>query len=193
MRERALAQRHVVKKEVLTIGSKHLPPLSMGDTVMVQDQSTHKPGRWTKTGKIVEVHDFDSYLIKIDGSNTVTKRNRKFLRKIATFIDNVAGPSPHDDTSAVATPTISTPPPRPSPPPQASPPSPAVSLPSKIAKPIDKPRKKILKEKWIVAKPKPNTPVPHHAPPPPGTKHNYSAMDDEALHLREMVKSSLLK
>ena len=37
MRERALAQRHVVKKEVLTIGSKHLPPLSMGDTVMVQD------------------------------------------------------------------------------------------------------------------------------------------------------------
>ena len=59
MRERALAQRHMTKKEALTRGSKDLPPLNLGDIVMVQDQSTHKPGRWTKIGKIVEVLDFD--------------------------------------------------------------------------------------------------------------------------------------
>ena len=42
-RERALAQRHLAKHEQLLHGTKRLPPLHPGDTVMVQDQSTHKP------------------------------------------------------------------------------------------------------------------------------------------------------
>ena len=217
MRERALAQRHMTKKEALTRGSKDLPPLSLGDIVMVQDQATHKAGRWTKTGKIVEVLDFDSYLIKIDGSNTVTKRNRKFLRKITTFIDKVSGPSPNEETSIEDSPSVTYPVPRSSSSPNTLP---APSLPVKSQpevyekalpevppevnhtvspeipaqhNPPEVPRRKKLKEKWIVAKPKPQTPVHHHVPPPPGTKHDYMAMDEEAQHLREIAKKSLSK
>ena len=93
LRERALAQHHLAKHEHLSRGTKHLLPLLEGDTVLVQNQSSPKPGKWTKTGKIVEVQDFDSYLIKIDGSNHITKRNRRFLRKIVPYIEKSAGSS----------------------------------------------------------------------------------------------------
>ena len=86
MREKAYAKRHLKSSEQLTAGSKHLPPLSCGDTVAVQDQSDHnKPGKWTKSGRVVEVQPFDSYLVLIHGSRDPTKRNRKFLRKIQPF------------------------------------------------------------------------------------------------------------
>ena len=156
MRERALAQRHMAKKEELTRGTKLLPPLHEGDTVMVQDQSTHKPGRWTKTGKIVEVLEFDSYLVKIDGSNHVTKRNRKFLRKFSTYIDKVAGP----DTPSLhsAPPPYPTPYPAPStaratpPPPPSSPSHAAPGLPSSAepTKPIESPASPIPTPDHIV-------------------------------------------
>ena len=87
LRARALAKRHLAKHEDLSRGSKPLPKLSVGDSVMIQDQTTNKPGRWTKTGVIVENQGFDSYTIKVDGSNNVTKRNRKFLRLIIPYID----------------------------------------------------------------------------------------------------------
>ena len=61
--------------------------MSVGDTVMVQDQSSNKAGKWTKTGKVIESLGFDSYLVKIDGSRTVSKRNRKFLKKITPYAD----------------------------------------------------------------------------------------------------------
>ena len=86
LRERALARRHLAKHEHLLTGTKPLPELLLGDSVMVQDQSTHKPGRWTKTGKIVESLGFESYLVKLDGSNVLTKRNRRFLKRIIPFI-----------------------------------------------------------------------------------------------------------
>ena len=86
-REQALAHRHLLKHEQLLHGTKPLPPLNIGDHVMVQDQAAVKqPGKWTKTGKVVEDQGFDSYLIKMDGSNRVTKRNRRFLRKVVPFI-----------------------------------------------------------------------------------------------------------
>ena len=86
-REEALAHRHLLKHEQLLHGTKPLPPLNIGDHVMVQDQAAAKqPGKWTKTGKVVEVQGFDSYLIKMDGSNRLTKRNRRFLRKVVPFI-----------------------------------------------------------------------------------------------------------
>ena len=75
--------------------------------MLVQDQSSPKPGKWTKTGKIVEVQDFDSYLIKIDGSNHITKRNRQFLRKIIPYIEKSAGssetPKPNATTNSLHT------------------------------------------------------------------------------------------
>ena len=36
--------------------------------------------RWEKTGIIMETQENDKYLVKVDGSWTVTHRNRRFLR-----------------------------------------------------------------------------------------------------------------
>jgi hypothetical protein len=39
------------------------------------------PTKWDKTGIIIEVRQFDQYVVRVDGSGRVTLRNRKFLRK----------------------------------------------------------------------------------------------------------------
>ena len=87
LRERAMAKRHGRMEKVLQHGSKALPPLSHGDYVAVQDQQTNnnKPGRWTKSGQVVEILPHNSYMVKIHGSRAATQRNRRFLRKITPF------------------------------------------------------------------------------------------------------------
>ena len=84
-RAKAFAQRHVLKSEELATGSKTLHPLAIGDHVSLQDQTGRTPRAWGKTGVVVEVNDFNSYQVKVDGSRHVTKRNRRFLRKILPF------------------------------------------------------------------------------------------------------------
>ena len=85
-REKAFAKRHSRMEERLQFGAKPLQPLSIGDTVVVQDQSNPlKPGKWTKTGTVVEILPHHSYMVIIHGSREPTQRNRKFLRKITPF------------------------------------------------------------------------------------------------------------
>ena len=84
-RELAMSKRHIRSEETLTKGSKTLPPLLEGDHVSIQDQSGHTPKRWSKTGKVIECSGHDSYLIKVDGSQRLTKRNRQFLRKLQLY------------------------------------------------------------------------------------------------------------
>ena len=48
------------------------------------------PTKWDRTGVVIEVRQFDQYLIKVDGSNRSTLRNRKFLRQFQPV-----NPSPH--------------------------------------------------------------------------------------------------
>ena len=81
-REAAYAKRHIKKSEQLTVGSKALPPLQPGDHVTLQNQTGAHPKRLDKTGVIIEVGPHHSYYVSIDGSRTITKRNRTFLRKI---------------------------------------------------------------------------------------------------------------
>ena len=81
-RERALAKRSVTNMERLSVGTRELQPLSVGDCVLVQNQMGNHPSKWDITGVVVEVKDFDQYVLKIDGSGRLTLRNRKFLRKI---------------------------------------------------------------------------------------------------------------
>ena len=59
----------------------HLPPLVVGDCVRIQNQTGPHPTKWDKTGIVVEVRQFDQYVVRVDGSGRVTLRNRKFLRK----------------------------------------------------------------------------------------------------------------
>ena len=86
LRSKAMAKRHGTMEKWLQHGAKPLPPLSCGDTVAVQDLTDKgKPGRWTKSGTIVEVLPHDAYLVKVHGSRALTKRNRRFLRKLTPF------------------------------------------------------------------------------------------------------------
>ena len=61
------------------------------DIVRIQKQIGPTPLKWDKTGKVVEVHQHDQYVIKVNGSGRVTVRNRKFLRKFSPFTPTTTG------------------------------------------------------------------------------------------------------
>ena len=132
----AYGKRKFVMQERLSRGSRHLPPLCVGDHVLVQDQHGNNPRQWNKSGVVVEVGSHDSYLISVGGSRQLTKRNRQFLRKIEhrqqSYADSEAQPdSPRLRPVTRATSTLSTTPPLASPssqPPASASPSPTVSV-----------------------------------------------------------------
>ena len=80
-REDALRKRHVRMTDTWTEHTRRLPPLRVGDHVRIQNQTGPHPTKWDRTGTIIEVRQFDQYVVKVDGSGRVTLRNRKFLRK----------------------------------------------------------------------------------------------------------------
>ena len=45
---------------------KVLPELAVADNVRIQNQVGPKPLKWDKTGRVVEVHQHDQYVIKVD-------------------------------------------------------------------------------------------------------------------------------
>ena len=108
-REKSYSKRILDKAVQLTKGSKQLPALKLGDHVHIQDQHGNTPKQWNKTGVIVEVGKYDDYLISIDGSRHVTKRNRKFLRQIKPAIDTWSAPASRV-TLPAPTPTYPSPP-----------------------------------------------------------------------------------
>ena len=81
-REEALADRGCRMKERWSTHVKTLPELRCGDRVIIQNQLGNKPRQWHKTGTVFRVNGYDQYDVMIDGSRMITKRNRKFLRKI---------------------------------------------------------------------------------------------------------------
>jgi hypothetical protein len=62
--------------------TKPLIPLKKGDSVSVQNQHGNKPGKWSNTGIIMEVHPNRQYGVMMDGSRQITLRNRKYLKPI---------------------------------------------------------------------------------------------------------------
>ena len=82
-KELALRQRYRGCQERLSEHSKSLPQLEEGDRVLIQNQRGSKPTKWDRTGTIVEVRNFDQYVIKVDGSGRLTVRNRRYLRQMA--------------------------------------------------------------------------------------------------------------
>ena len=80
-RETALRARCMRTAEYWKEHTKKLQPLRVGDPVWIQNQTGPEPNRWDKTGVVVEVQQYDQYVIKVDGSGRATLRNRKFLRK----------------------------------------------------------------------------------------------------------------
>ena len=76
--------------------SRNLPPLSLGQRVLVQNQ--HGAGktaqRWDRSGTVIEDLGHNKYRIRVDGSGRVTDRNRQFLRKFSSVTPTEPGPSP---------------------------------------------------------------------------------------------------
>ena len=93
-REALLLHRHFKKVESLDFGARKLQPLQVQDHVYIQYQSGNKPLQWDKSEVIIEVLPFDSYLVRVDESRKITKRNRKFLRCFEPFL-----PKPKDKPS----------------------------------------------------------------------------------------------
>ena len=85
LREEALAKRHLKRGEELSEHTRRLKPLTVGTSVTIQNQHGNSPKRWCNTGRIVEVGEFDKYMVKMDGSGRLTVRNRKFLKPITSF------------------------------------------------------------------------------------------------------------
>jgi len=76
-----LRQRYHRTSESLKVHAKRLRPLDLGDRCYIQNQCGNYPNRWDRSGKVVDILDHDSYLVKVDGSGRLTKRNRQFLRQ----------------------------------------------------------------------------------------------------------------
>ena len=99
-REEALRNRHMKISERLTEHTRVLPPLAVGDSVRIQNQRGQHQTKWDKTGIVIEVRQFDQYVVRVDGSGRVTLRNRKFLRKFQPVVPRepitmLPGPTVH--------------------------------------------------------------------------------------------------
>ena len=80
LKEDAMKVRYAKSIERLSEHSRQLPPLRDGTRVFVQNQTGPKPGKWDKSGQVVECKENDQYVVKVDGSGRLTLRNRRFLR-----------------------------------------------------------------------------------------------------------------
>ncbi len=103
-REVTYAKKRAVTAERYDVGKRVLPPLSVGDSVSVQNRRGSHPLRWDRTGRVVERLENKQYLIKSDGSGRVLLRTRTHLRKIDPITRNRSRDM--DDTPVVAQPPL---------------------------------------------------------------------------------------
>ena len=107
-RENALRNRHMRSAEKWNEHTRRLPPLVVGNYVRLQNQTGPYPTKWDKTRRVVEVRQFDQYVVRVDGSGRMTVRNRKYLRKFDPVLrqpprrsilsDLIYRPDPHHTT-----------------------------------------------------------------------------------------------
>ena len=76
MREKALAVQHQVRGALRAEKSHELGPLSVGQSVQIQNQTGPNANKWDLSGIVVEDQGFQSYLVRMDGTGRITKRNR---------------------------------------------------------------------------------------------------------------------
>ena len=108
-REEALRNRHMRAAERLSEHTRTLPPLAVGDCVRIQNQTGPHPTKWDKTGVVVEVRQFDQYVVRVDGSRRVTLRNRKFLRQYLPVVPRAPLPLAPGPTAVSSSPPTTRP------------------------------------------------------------------------------------
>ena len=60
--------------------TKELTSLKIGDTLSVQNQCGTRAKKWNRSGTVVEDMGNRQYGIRMDGSEWLTVRNRRFIR-----------------------------------------------------------------------------------------------------------------
>lgn len=108
--ENALRLRFFKQVNNLDQRTRQMPPLDVGDKVLVQNQTGPHEKRWDRTGTVVEAKSHNQYRVKVDGSGRLTLRNRQFLKRIQG-LDNViqcSRPFPRSVPSGEQPPTDST-------------------------------------------------------------------------------------
>ena len=92
-REEALRVRFGQQADSRRPHTHTLPPLKPQSRVLVQNQCGPHPTKWDRSGCLVEALPHDQYLVRLDGSGRVTRRNRQHLKHITAFTpDPVGGP-----------------------------------------------------------------------------------------------------
>ena len=76
------AKKRLESADRYNIDKHHLAPLSVGDSVSIQNRTGSHPLRWDRTGTVVERLEHRQYLVKSDGSGRVLRRTRAHLRRI---------------------------------------------------------------------------------------------------------------
>ena len=138
--------------------TRRLPPLRVGDKVFIQNQIGSAPTKWDNTGEIMEVRQFDQYVVRMDSSGRRTLRNRKYLR-----IWNKASYKPQiQEVRPTDTPTLS------DVKPTATPHIPNVTEPSATAEP--EPYMPNVTEPSTTAEPEPHMPNVTEPSTPAGPK-----------------------
>ena len=84
-REQSLAKRGTAINERLNRNVRRLLPLEVGNNVFIQNQTGNYPKRWNKRGVVISSEGYDQYLVRVDGSRHVTRRNRKFLKPFEPY------------------------------------------------------------------------------------------------------------
>jgi len=82
LKEESLRARYAKSLEKLNEHSQPLPPLQIGDHVLIQNQKGQHHYRWDRSGLVVDAKGYDQYTVKVAGTGRLTLRNRRYLRKI---------------------------------------------------------------------------------------------------------------
>ena len=101
-KESAMRTRMTRSTESLSAHTRPLRPLDIGELVFIQNQQGPHANKWDRTGIILENLGNDQYLVKVDGSGRLTRRNRRFLRVYThprRTMHSVAAPSSQTTSS----------------------------------------------------------------------------------------------
>ena len=77
-KEEALRERFHKTAERLNGHARQLPDLGVGDRCYEQNQMGNHPKRWDRSGTVIDLSNRDSYVIKVDSTGRLTRRNRRF-------------------------------------------------------------------------------------------------------------------
>jgi len=79
-REEALS-RHMKEAKWWTEHTRRLPPLAVSHHLRIQKQTRPYPNKRDNTGVVIEVRQFEQYVVCVDGYDRITLCNHKFLRR----------------------------------------------------------------------------------------------------------------